>query len=195
MIVDFVLSNGETLSIKIENITGKNKQSSYSYSHVKLNYVIQQLTDNGVRLVSFDHVGINFPWFSSGIHPRLQHLREILPSKCLYHQFPTGEPWDFIIPGDLEEIYCDKEINYKIMRRPKFEVVSFAEASIPLIQFDLLFDTNFEMLEGLFPEGLVDSEIGNIWIYLENPFMIDVCIVANKYSENDWSEFIKGSRI
>ena len=51
-----------------------------------------------------------------------------------------------------------------------------------------------QILEELFPEGLVDSEIGNIWIYLENPFGVDICMVANEYSENDWSEFFEGSR-
>jgi (p)ppGpp synthase/HD superfamily hydrolase len=95
----------------------------------------------------------------------------------------------------LEEINGHKNIDYTKVRRPKFEVVSFEKDSTPLIQFDFHFNTSYEKLVEIFPEALVDSKIRNIWIYLENPYEIDVCLVANESSESDWSEFFEGSRI
>ena len=122
-------------------------------------------------------------------------LREKLILACLYHRFPTGEAWDFILPGKLEEISCQKPVDYSRTRRPKFEIVSFEKSSIPLVQFDVQLNASYETLLKLFPEPLNDPAIGNLWIYLENPYNIDVCVVANSYSEKDWSDFFKNSRI
>jgi hypothetical protein len=89
----------------------------------------------------------------------------------LYHEFPTGEPWDFIIPGDTHEIDHHKAVDYTKIRRPKFEVVSFDKASTPLIQFDVGVNLNYETFAPLFPESINDPEFRNIWVYLENPFV------------------------
>lgn len=195
VLVDFVLMNGEIISIEIENSTGEYRQSPHSYTRLKIDYVLKKLNENGIGIVRIDHVGFNLPWFSSGIHPQIELLREKLLTKCLYHHFPSGEPWDFIIPGELDEIYGHKKMDYTRVRRPKFEAVSFDKDSTPLVQFDLHFDSSYEKLEKLFPEALVDPELRNIWIYLKNPYGIDVCIVANESSGSDWSNFFDGSRI
>ena len=195
VLVEFMFANGEAISVKLENSTGEYRQSPHSFTRLKIDHVIQKLSEFGISLISVDHVGFNLPWFSSGLHPQIGQLRDKLQMKCLYHQFPTGEQWDFIIPGDLEEIYGHKIIDYAKVRRPKFEIVSFDKDSTPLVQFDFHFDTRYENLVKIFPEALADPEIRNIWIYLESPYGIDVCLVANESSENDWSNFFEGSRI
>jgi hypothetical protein len=162
---------------------------------MKLDQVIERLNHSGIRLVGIDHVGFNLPWFSSGVHPRILQLREELSSYCLYHRFPSGEPWDFIIPGNRDEIACREAVDYTMVRRPKFEIVSFDKASTPLLQLDIQMNTNYEILQGLFPEALDDPLICNLWIYLENPYGLDICLVANGFSEKDWSSYFAGSRI
>jgi hypothetical protein len=86
-------------------------------------------------------------------------------------------------------------VDYSRIRRPKFEVVSFEKSSIPLVQFDIQLNASYETLLKLFPEALNAPNLRNLWIYLENPYGIDVCVVANPYSEEDWSDFFKNSRL
>jgi hypothetical protein len=194
VVVDFILSDGEAISVRVENTTGEHRQSPHAYSHLKIDQVIERLARTGIRLAGVDHVGFNLPWFATRLHPEMVRLRERLASKCLYHIFPTGEPWDFIIPGDQDEIMRRKDVDYSQVRRPKFEIVSFDKASTPLIQLDLQFDASYERLLGLFPEALNDPEIRNLWIYLENPSGVDICLVANELDEHDWGGFFEGSR-
>ena len=192
---DFTLSNGETTSVKIENSTGLNRQSPHSYKPISVGTVSQRFLASGMKVVGIDHVGFNLPWFSSDLHPDILNLREHLSSRCLYLKFPTGEPWDFIIPGDTHEIIHHKAVDYTRIRRPKFEVVSFDKASTPLIQFDIGVNFNYETFAQLFPESINDSKLRNIWVYLENPFPIDVCLVINEFSAGDWSDFFKDCRL
>jgi hypothetical protein len=195
ILTDFILSNGEITSVKIENSTGLNKQSPHSYRPVSIGTVNQRFLSSGVKLVGIDHVGFNLPWFSSGLHPNILRLREYLYLRCLYHKFPTGEPWDFIIPGDTNEIVGHKAVDYVRIRKPKFEIVSFDKASIPLIQFDIAVNIKYETFVQLFPESLKDTELRNIWVYLENPYPIDVCLVINEFADGDWSDFFKGCKL
>ena len=195
IMTDFTLSDGEINSFKIENTTGISKQSPYSYKHLSVETVNQRLVSSEVRLIGIDHAGFNLPWFSSGLHPCILQLREKLSSRCLYHRFPTGEPWDFIIPGDNDEIANCKAVDYTRVRRPKFELVSFSNASTPLVQFDISVNAGYEQFSQLFPEALNDPKFGNIWVYLESPYEVDVCLVINAFTERDWSDFFKGFRI
>jgi hypothetical protein len=195
ILTDFILSNGEIFSIKVENSTGQIKQNPFSYKPIRLETVIQRLATSDVRLIGIDHVGFNLPWFSPGVHPKILQLREKLSSRCLYHRYPTGEPWDFILPGDPDEIADRKAVDYNKVRRPKFELVSFENASTPLIQFDVGVNMDYERFSQLFPESLNDVEFRNIWVYLENPYTIDVCLVINMFGESDWSDHFKGFRL
>ncbi|MBE3117944.1 MAG: hypothetical protein IMZ50_04210 [Candidatus Atribacteria bacterium] len=195
ILTDFALSNGETTSVKIENSTGLSKQSPHSYKPLSVGTVNHRLLTSGVKLVGIDHVGFNLPWFSSDLHPGILQLREHLSSRCLYHKFPTGEPWDFIIPGNAHEIAHRKDVDYARIRKPKFEVVSFDKASTPLIQFDIAVNVNYETFAQLFPESLNDPELRNIWVYLENPYTMDVCLVINEFTDGDWSDYFKECRL
>jgi hypothetical protein len=192
---DFRLSNGETISVKVENLTGLSRPSLHSYQPLSIETVDRRLVNSGLKLVGVDHIGFNLPWFSPGLHPTLVQLREILSPRCLYHRYPTGEPWDFIIPGDVDEITGGKPVDYAQVRRPKFELVSFDGASTPLIQFDIGAKADYDTFAALFPESLHDPEFRNIWVYLETRYTIDVCLVINEFTEQDWSGLFRGCRL
>ena len=193
--VDFTRSNKQKSSIRVENSTGVEKQSPHTYGFVSASEVASRLDSAGLKLVGLDHLGFNLPWFSSNLHPKISALRSAFSTACLYHYFPTGEAWDFILPGDCDEILARKEVDYTKIRRPKFELVSFEKASKPLIQIDLSTPAPYETLAHLFPESLKDPQTGNIWVYLENSYKIDVCLVINPFSERDWSNFFAGCRL
>ena len=193
--MDFTRSNKQITSINIENSTGMEKQSPHTYGFVSAGEVAGRLASANLNLIGIDHLGFNLPWFSSNLHPQISALRTEFSSACLYHRFPTGEAWDFILPGDLDEILARKPIDYTKIRRPKFELVSFEKASKPLIQIDVSTQTSFEKIAALFPEGLTDPQTGNVWVYLDQRSEIDICLVINPLSEHDWSDFFRGCRL
>ena len=177
-------------SVRLVNTTGIERPSPYAYSPISL----ADFRRRSARLVvtSLDHVGFDLPWFD-GTHPEVLALRRALAPHCAYHRFPSGEDWDFILPATPEEIAG--RLDYGTVHRPKVEVVSFDTVSVPLVQVDLAVDATFETLVGLFPEGLVDAAFRNVWVYLANPYGIDVCLVLNEPSTADWSAYFDGHRI
>ncbi|MBP6993685.1 hypothetical protein KBB12_00395, partial [Candidatus Woesebacteria bacterium] len=122
-------------------------------------------------------------------------LRNRLQDKCLYHTFPSGEPWDFILPGSVEEISGQIAVDYTKVRKPKFEIVSFANCSKPLVQIELEIDLKYSQIVELFPEGICVPEARNVWVYLENPYTIDFCLVLNEKTQEDWSDYFQNSRV
>ena len=192
---DFVLSDGEVMTVTIENTTGLCRASPHVYQPITVTTVRQRLANSGVKINGLDHVGFNLPWFSSDVHPTILHLRQMLAPCCLYHRFPTGEPWDFILPGDIAEIARHQPIDYTQTRRPKFELVSFPKTSTPLIQWDVSVNVGYDDFARLFPEALNDPDFRNIWLYLQTPYPIDVCLVLNESTDGDWGEFFQGHRL
>jgi hypothetical protein len=195
VVAQFILSDHETITIQVENVTGLCKPGPHTYQLIEISEVIHRLSASGIELIEMDHVGFNLPWFSKGLHPAIIHLRQKLSSNCLYHCYPTGEPWDFILPGDEQEIVNPGEVDYSLIRRPKFELVSFDKASTPLIQFDTSLNADFKNYSQIFPEALIDSGFKNAWVYLENPYQVDICLVINEHTETDWSSYFKGYRV
>lgn len=193
--VEFAFTDGKVFIVKVENATGLSKASPHVYQLINLETFQKRLAASNLSLVTLDHAGVNLPWFSAGLHPCILQLRQKLARGCLYHHFPTGEPWDFILPGDIDEIAGRKAVDYTITRRPKFELVSFDKASTPLLQLDIAMNGCYEDFTSLFPEAPFDPELKNIWVYLENPYLVDVCLVINESSESDWSDFFKGCRL
>jgi hypothetical protein len=191
----FTQADGEKLSINIVNLTGVEKSHPKGYQSLQIEAITHRLKGSGILLTQIDHVGINLPWFSKEIHPQIYTLRERLSSICLYHRYPTGEFWDFILPGNAGEITQQKAIDYTLIRKPKFELVSFHLASKPLVQFDIETSGCYDALYALFPEGLADPELRKIWLYTQNPYPIDVCLVLNETSNQDWGDFFRGCRI
>jgi hypothetical protein len=195
VLAEFRTSKDCTHEVLIRNTTGIEKKSPLKYTHLSIDDIADRFKKNGITINDIDHVGFNLPWFSSGIHLLIGNLRHNFASKCLYYKFPTGEPWDFIIPGSVHEILRLDEVDYSKKRTPKFEIVSFDASSTPLIQFDVQCNKKYEVFSQIFPEAIRDNQFKNIWIYVENPYNMDVCFVLNETSRSDWSSYFKESRI
>lgn len=189
----FCLDKQDSFSVPIENITNQQKKSCYKYKAISLADLTDRIGKEFCK--SIDHLGFNLPWFEKSIHPEILKIRQKLKDKCLYHLYPSGENWDFIIPGSLEEISRKKEVDYSLIRRPKFEIVSFDICSTPLIQFDVSLSYKFEELVKIFPEAIHVNELRNMWVYLKNPLRIDICLVLNETKDKDWSAFFEKSRM
>jgi hypothetical protein len=193
--VSFLFSNNSSLLVDIENITHISRKSPHAYESIKLSDFITRISP--YTLQGVDHVGFNLPYFQ-GIHPRILELRQQLKDTCLYHTFPKhleDAPWDFILPGNREEIDRSVEIDYKTTRKPKIEIVSFDKSSTPLIQIDIQVDGRYEQLIKLFPEAIAVPEVKNLWVYIENIFGIDICFVVNETSSEDWSYHFAKERL
>jgi hypothetical protein len=193
--VSFVFDNGEEHKVEIKNSTGQDKQSPHKYTPLEMDIFIARVKD--FKLVAVDHTGFNLPWFESGIHPEILKLREFLKDKSLYHEFPkqlADEPWDFILPGTIDEI-SRKKVDYQKTRRPKIEIVSFPKSSTPLIQIDIQLDGNYEDLLKLFPEAIAVPSMRNLWVYIKNDYGIDICFVLNEVQEKDWSYYFENCRL
>ncbi len=191
-LVRFNMDDGESYEVLLENSTGVEKRSQYHYTPITMTDFTARI--QAVALQNVDHLGFNLPWFKSGVHPKILNLQNLLKTKCLYHTFPSGEPWDFILPGTQAEVKGTKPIDYIQIRKPKFEIVSFVNCSRPLVQIDIAFATSYEKLARLFPEGILLPDVKSVWVYLQNPYNIDVCLVLNR-AKGDWSSYFKGFRL
>ena len=173
--------------VEIKNSTNENKKSPYNYSPISLSEFM--LRKQELNFEFLDHVGFDIPWFE-GVHPDIAGLRKSLPKRCFYFLYPTGENWDFIIPAAKEEV-SSKEITYQAIRRPKFEIVSLDYTSSPIIQFDVSVSENFEQIKQIFPEGIPDNSLKNVWVYIINPYGLDICFVIGHRGKSDWYDFLK----
>ncbi|WP_248910208.1 hypothetical protein [Halocatena marina] len=70
-------------------------------------------------------------------------------ASCLY-KYPTGEPWNFILPATDSEVNQEIE-QFVLGRRPRFELVFDSVAESPVVQFALRTDLSQEDVESLFP--------------------------------------------
>lgn len=181
-----------TRRVELSNTTGIERSSPYEYTHISLDEYRRRSGE--LRFAALDHVGFGLPWFR-GTHPEVLALREALAGSCAYHRFPTGEDWDFILPASPEEI-AGAELDPSVIRRPKIEIVSFDTVSVPLIQVDLAVDLPHADLVRLFPEALADARWGSVWVYIDNPYGVDICLVLNEGTgEPDWSGDFLGHRL
>lgn len=181
----------ETIEIDIANKTGQQRQNTETYSTISIDECTGRLQNT--ELTRLDHIGFNLPYFKN-VHPDILTLRQRLATQCAYFRFPTGEEWDFIIPATTEEIPA-KDIDLTKVRRPKLEIVSFDKASTPIIQIDFSVRRPFTELMQLFPEGIADADLKNVWVYLNNPYGIDICLVIGDHEDSDWSDFFEGHRL
>jgi hypothetical protein len=72
--------------------------------------------------------------------------------------------------------------------------VSFEKSSKPIIQIDCITTIDYKKLKALFPEAIADDELKNVWVYLDNPYELDICLVLNEPG-SDWSSFFEGNRL
>lgn len=182
---------GEILKIEVVNETGKERKSPEAYVHIPINEIAARLSS--IAFGKLDHVGFNLPWFD-GIHPAILRLRRSMSPLCAYYRFPTGEEWDFILPATVLEVESGN-MDLSVERRPKLEIVSFDKTSTPLMQIDFSVEQSFEEIQRLFPEGIADTRLKNVWVYAENPYDIDICFVIGQSNSYDWSSFFDGHRL
>lgn len=190
----FLFDDSGSTKVEMTNTTGATKQSPYRSAHILLEGFIERIRP--FRLQGLDHTGFNLPSFE-GVHPKILELRQQLKETCLYHMFPKhveDAPWDFILPGTQEEIQGSQKTDYRHVRKPKREIVSFENSSTSLLQIDIQVQGHYEDLVKVFPEALHVPERRNRWMYLQNDFGIDVCFVLNEASENDWSSQLRNDR-
>ena len=193
--VSFFFDDNTSIRVDITNTTGITRQSTYPYTSIPFDVFRERM--KLYPLVGLDHTGFNLPYFD-GIHPKILELREQLKHTCLYHTFPKhleDAPWDFIIPGTKDEIYKTSAIDYSLVRKPKLEIVSADNTSIPLIQIDVQYKGKYEDFIKLFPEGIGVDDIKSLWVSIENNFGIDIFFVINEASEEDWSYQFAKERI
>jgi hypothetical protein len=188
--------DGFRRSVDLVNLTGVERGSGYVYTPVPLpEYLRRSAT---LRLLALDHVGFDLPWFD-GVHPDVVRLRAELAPRSAYYRFPTGEDWDFILPATPGEIADGDPVgdpDLSRVRRPKFEIVSLETCSTPIVQVDFVTDRGYPDLVRLFPEGLDDPEHRNVWVYLDTPYGLDLCLVLNEPSgAPDWSAFFARHRL
>lgn len=186
------VTDKEQIHVGITNSTGESKRSPHSYTPISLADFLSRMA--GISLGDIDHVGFDVPWFQ-GTHPDILSLRSVLPQHCAYYLWPTNEDWDFILPATEEEISSRSELDYSIIRRPKFEIVSIQKVSTPIIQFEFHVHKSFAQLTELFPEAIAVENPGNVWVYIQNTTGVDICFVLNEYRDGDWGEYLKNSRI
>jgi hypothetical protein len=191
--VIFALDNTRTIKTDLVNMTGVKKDSPHDYGYYTIQELETKLKDLPICIL--DHIGFNLPWFAGGTHPLVAFLQSNLKNKALYHLYPTGEPWDFIIPGTKEEISNMSVIDYTKNRKPKFELVSFEKSSTPLIQIDISVDGSHSEIKKRFPKALHVDELSQSWVYITNPLGIDICFVLNEQKNSDWSDFFALSRL
>lgn len=179
------------LSQDIVNQTGVTKHSPYDYKLLSLVEITKRLAPVG-EIRAIDHLGVNFPWFD-GLSPVLKEFRTQLSNLSAYFRFPEGQDWDFILPATSKEINSDN-IDLNTIRRPKLELVSFEKASTPIVQIDCITTIGFDLLRELFPEGIAEEELKNVWVYIVTDMDIDLCLVLNESTDADWSSYFKGHR-
>lgn len=178
--------------VELTNTTGLHRRSPHTYARIGLHEYLRRSA--GLRVTALDHVGFDLPWFD-GTHPEVLRLRAALAGRSAYHRFPTGQDWDFILPATAEEI-AGEELDLSRVRRPKFEIVSIDTVSIPIVQLDVVTDRRYPDLVHLFPEALADPDRRNVWVYLDNPYDVDVCVVLNEGDgATDWCGFFQGHRL
>lgn len=184
--------NDLEISKTITNETGQLRLSPHSYKHLTIDEFADRLKNAG-GIKAIDHLGVNFPWFD-GVSPVLIDLRRQLKSKAAYYRFPSGEDWDFILPATKGELKTNN-IDLSIERRPKLELVSFEKSSTPIIQVDCITTIEYTKLKELFPEAISVDELSNVWVYIDNNFGVDICLVLSGPSDTDWSTYFEGFRL
>ncbi len=189
--VHFELPDGRRM-IELKNSTGMEKKSPHAYTPIMFSDFLERMQQHTIQ--GLDHLGFDIPWFD-GVHPEIVQLRESLKTHCLYYLFPTGEAWDFILPGTPSEMQLTGDPDLTVVRRPKFELVSIDTVSTPLLQFEFKTSLKYSEMVQLFPEAIAVPEVPNVWVYIQNSYGVDICCVLNEHSENDWCAFFGGHRL
>ena len=151
----------------------------------------QQMADIARKLAGhikrIDHTAINLPT-SLYSEAEWNELINYLSSRANMYNYPTGEPWPFLLPAtELEN--KNNITNFTILRDPKFELV-YDEDTVT-IHIDMETDLSKDEVEKLFPDnqGVYFDILKNIYkaIYLDFDDKIDIRIdIRFKCEHGDW---------
>lgn len=141
-----------------------NKNSTYSEDETITKLPIQDVKKRlKGHIKRVDHTGINLP---SSLYSKKDWntLLKYLASISNLYNYPTGEPWPFLIPSTTDE-NLNEINNFTILREPRFEIVYDDYTNIVTIQIDIETDLSKSEVETLFPKGQ-----GTYFNSLENIF-------------------------
>lgn len=138
-----------------------------------------------------DHTGINLP-IKLYSKEEWDNLLNYLSSLSNIYSYPTGEPWPFLLPSNIEE--KNNEItNFNIIREPKFELVYDDYTNIVAIHIDMETDLSKEEVEALFPgnQGICFNNLENVYkaIYINYSNIIDIRLdirFKNNFDSGEW---------
>lgn len=102
------------------------------------------------HIVRIDHTGVNIPTTLVSKEQWQTFVHHIASQSNLYN-YPTSEPWLFILPATQTE-YDTDITDFPAGREPKCELVYDAYSKIPTIQIDIETDLTRKEVEALFPE-------------------------------------------
>lgn len=174
-------SNISNIQLNIENqkyvnlLNRKLEYNKASSEVIKLPIkdVATKLTGHIRRI---DHTGINLP---ASLYSKedWKNLLKYFSSISNIYNYPTGEPWTFLIPTTVEE--NQNEItNFEIIREPRFELVYDDYTNIITIQIDIETNLSKTEVENLFPknQGIYFKGLEDVYkaIYLDYSDYIDI---------------------
>jgi len=123
-----------------------------------------------------DHTGINLP---SSLYSKKDwnDLLKYLSSVSNLYNYPTGEPWPFLLPSTIEE-NLNEISNFTILREPRFEIVYDNYTNVVTIQIDVETDLSKFEVETLFPknQGIYFSSLEDTFktVYLDYTDSINI---------------------
>jgi hypothetical protein len=125
------------------------------------------------HIVRIDHTGINIPTALVSKEQWQIFVKRVASQSNLYN-YPTGEPWLFILPATEAE--CNTDItDFPAGREPKCELVYDNNSKIPTIQIDIETDLTRKEVEALFPSpyGVSFPELADYFrtVYLQHEWV------------------------
>lgn len=186
------ITDEEQIHVGITDSTGESKRSPHTYSPIALSDFLSRM--DGISLGVMDHIGFDLPWFQGTRPDIVRPEKNFAPPLCV-SLVADKRGLGFYLTCDKKEICSQSELNYSLVRRPKFEIVSISKVSTPIIQFEFHVHKTFQELTAFFPEAIAVENPGNVWVYIKNSIDVDICFVLNEYRDGDWGGFLKNNRI
>jgi len=177
----FRIGNTKNVQVDIDNpkyldLMSRGSRKSRAYPEAR-RLPIQEVADKlAGHVFRLDHTGIDLA-MSLYSTKEWGDLLEYLGSVGNIYNYPTGEPWPFMLPATEKE-HADEIIDFSVIREPRFEPVREDDQDISTLHIDIGTDLSKEEVEALFPgdKGIYFNSLENIYkaIYLDYDGEIEV---------------------
>jgi len=158
---------------KFFNLTDRNTKKPLDVKRISGDEVLSKLAG---RIHRVDHTGFNLP-MSSYTEAEWNDLLKRLAGVCNVYNYPSGEPWPFVLPATQAE-HKAEITDFTLLREPKFEIVYDDFTNMVAIHIDMQTDMTKQQTEKLFPsnKGVYFSTLNDIFksIYLDYCDSIDI---------------------